>query len=193
MKLADLAKTPATRVMGIDCSTHSLAFAIFDKEKPVRCGEIMFEGATLYERLHDAHSKVPQLVKAGILRADYVAFEGAIMVNNNVQTGIHLAYVYGNVMGALMHDGMQVVNVGPITWQSYIGNPNLKAFEKAAIRAATPGKSDNWYKNAGREFRKQRTLKFSKQFFDIHTGSDNVGDAVGIAYYGVHNLTIAKS
>jgi hypothetical protein len=174
--------------MGIDCSTHTLAFAIFDDGKPVRCGELKFEGSNLYERLHDAHNKIPQLVKAGILQADYVCFEGAIQVGNNVGTGISLAYMYGVCMGALIHGGMEVVNVGPITWQTYIGNPNLKAAEKAAIRAANPGKSDNWYRNAGREFRKQRTLKFAKQYFDIHTNSDNVGDAVGIAYYAVKTV-----
>lgn len=188
-KLAALSKRRAVRVMGIDCSTRSLAFAIFDRLEPVRCGEIFFNGSNLYERLNDAHNKVPALVDDGLLVADYVAMEGAILVGNNARTGISLAYVYGAVMGGLMKGGMEVVNVGPITWQTYIGNPNLKKPEKEAIRAANPGKSESWYKNAGREFRKQRTLTFAKQFFDIDTDSDNVGDAVGIAWYAVNQLT----
>lgn len=188
-KLAALSKVQASRVMGIDCSTYSLGFAIFDRDKPLRCGEIFFEGSNLYERLNDAHHKVPALVKDGLLVADFVAIEGAIAVGNNVQTAISLAYVYGAVMGGLMDGGMQVVKVSPLTWQSYIGNPNLKKAEKDAIIAATPGKSKSWYQSAGREFRKQRTLKFARDYFEIESGSDNVGDAVGIAYYAVNALT----
>lgn len=189
MSLANLVKTRATRVLGIDCSTKSLGFAVFDRETPVHCGEVFFEGASIYERLADAHEKVPALVQTGLLRADYVGFEGAIMAGNNAQVGLRLAYVYGAVMAGLMKSGMEVVTVAPLTWQTFIGNPNLKKFEKDLIRANTPGKSDSWYKNANREFRKQRTLEFAKNHFDIPTNSDNVGDAVGIAWYTVKQLT----
>jgi Holliday junction resolvasome RuvABC endonuclease subunit len=189
MTLAALAKTRAAVVMGIDCSTRSLAFSVFDRTTPLRCGEIFFDGGNLYERLNDAHNKVPAMVEEGLLRADFVAIEGAIAVGNNVQTAIHLAYVYGAVMGGLMKEGMEVVKVNPLTWQSYIGNPNLKTAEKEAIKKANPGKSASWYKNAGREFRKQRTLEFARKFFEIPGDSDNVGDSVGIAWYAVNQLT----
>lgn len=189
MKLASLKKTPAARVLGIDCSTKTLAFAVFENGKPVRCGEIFFEGSDLYSRLAWIHDRVPALVQSGLLQADYVAFEGAILVGNNAKVGISLAYVYGAVMGGLMGQGMKVVNVPPLTWQTYIGNPNLKKAEKDAIKSEFPDKTGSWYQNHGREMRKQRTLEFSRQFFKIETGSDNVGDAVGIAWYAVKNLT----
>lgn len=189
MTLASLAKSKATRVLGIDCSTKSLGFAVFDKEEPVRCGEVFFDGANLFERLNDAHNKVPALVEDGLLRADLVAIEGAIAVGNNVQTAIHLAYVYGAVMGGLMKEGMDVVKVAPLTWQSFIGNPNLTPTEKRAIQAEYPGKSKSWYSNHGREIRKGRTLAFAKNYFEIPGDSDNVGDSVGIAWWAVHTLT----
>lgn len=189
MSLAELKKKKAIRVLGIDCSTKSLAYAVFDRKKPIHCGEVFFEGANLWERLADAHKKVPALVEAGILKADFIGFEGAIMTGNNAKTGLSLAYVYGACLAALMEAGMEVVTIQPLTWQSFIGNPNLKKAEKELIRAQNPGKSESWYKNAGREFRKQRTLKFSKEFFDIDTNSDNVGDAVAIGWYTVNELT----
>lgn len=185
--ITDLKKPPLSKVLGIDCSTKSFAFAIFDNKQPVRAGEVFFKGQNLFERLNDAHNKIPALIEAGVLEADYVAMEGAILVGNNSKTGISLAYVYGAVIGGIMRSGMSVVTVLPLTWQAFIGNPNLKKAEKEAIRAANPGKSASWYQNAGREMRKQRTLKFAKQFFDITTDSDNVGDAVGIAWYASHN------
>lgn len=192
MGLESLATPKAKSVMGIDCSTKSIAFAIFYDKTPVRAGEIFFEGANLYERLADAHDKIPLLVKEGIMVADAVAFESAITVGNNHRTAISLAYVYGSCMGALMKAGMQVENVPPITWQSYIGNPNLKPAERIQLKKDNPGKSDNWYKNAGRELRKQRTLAWAKQYFTIPSESDNIGDAVGLAWYAANHLTLKK-
>jgi len=185
--LESLRKTKASRVLGIDCSTKSLAYAIFEDGKPIRCGEVFFEGADLYERLADAHLKIPAMVEAGILKADYICFESAYL-GPNPKVGLSLAYVYGAVMGGLMDARMKVVTVGPITWQSYIGNPNLKKVEKDQLKLANPGKSASWYQNAGREMRKQRTLAFSRQFFAVESGSDNVGDAIAIAWYAVKNL-----
>lgn len=191
--LSTLKKTKSSRTLGIDCSTKTLAFATYKGRTPISCGEIAFQGSTLFERLNDAHRKVPQLVEAGILKADYVAFEGAIMAGTNAKTGLSLAYVYGAVMGGLMQSGMTVVTVAPLTWQSYIGNPNLKKHEKEQLKAENPGRSDSWYRNAGREFRKQRTMRFAEGHFPI-TGndrlprSDNVSDAIGIAWYAVNEL-----
>lgn len=188
MSLANLKKVPAGRVLGIDCSTKSLAYAVFHNREPLLCGEVFFTGATLYERLADAHKKVPALVKAGVLKAEYIAFEAAYL-GPNPQTGISLAYVYGAAMGGLMDSGMKVVTVNPLQWQSYIGNPNLKKAEKEAIKIANPGKSASWYSNANREYRKQRTLTWAKGMFEIPTDSDNVGDAIGVAWYAAHHLT----
>lgn len=167
-------------MIGIDCSTNSLAFAIFDDGVPVQCGEIQLEGASVFERLDDAGDKTKALVEAGVLKADYIVMEAAIYTNN-IQTAIKLAYVYGAVLRELMVLNPVVVEKAPISWQTAIGNPNLKAPEKQAIKDDYPGKSASWYKEAGRKMRKRRTLEIARQYFDIEDGSDNVGDAVGIA------------
>lgn len=174
-------------VIGIDCSTKTLAFSKFVDGEFHSCGELFFEGTTMWERLSFIHKRVPALVESGLLKADVIAFEGAIMVGNNSKTGISLAYVYGAVIGSLMGEGIKVQTVEPLKWQSFIGNPNLKKAEKDAIKAEFPGKSPSWYSNRNREFRKQRTLKFARQFASIESGSDNVGDAVGVAYWAVKN------
>lgn len=188
MSIAQLTQTKAQRVIGIDCSTNSLAFAVFEGGKPVACGEVRFRGQDVFERLNDARKKTQALVDQGILVGDYVAIEAAIMVRN-VQTAIKLAYVYGAVMSVLMQNKMKVVEVAPITWQSKIGNPNLKKAEKEALKEMYPGKSASWYLNKGREFRKQRTLDIAKKYFSIPDNSDNIGDAVGLALYTQEVLT----
>ena len=183
-----LRQVPVDRIMGIDCSTNTVAFSIFDNGIPEICGEIEFKGATVFERLNDAREKVQAMVDQDIMVANYIGIESAIMVANQ-QTAIKLAYVYGAVMGVLMQNKATVVEVPPITWQSFIGNPNLKPAEKLALRAANPGKSEAWYKEAGRKMRKQRTLDIARQHFTIPGGSDNVGDAIGIGLYIRDNLT----
>ena len=183
-----LTKTKANRVIGIDASTNSLAFAIFENEKPVQCGEIKFNGSNVFERLRDAKRKVAALVDNGFFEADYIAIESAIMVRN-VQTAIDLAYVYGAILGELGRATKNLEKVAPISWQSGIGNPNLKKHEKEAIQAEFPGKSKTWYQNKGREIRKARTLAIAREYFVIEDGSDNVGDAVGIALHASRVLT----
>lgn len=189
MSLASaMKKVKASRVIGIDASTKSLAFAVFENGKPVRCGEIRFNGSTVFERLKDAKRKTRLLVALGILKADYVAIESAVMVRN-VQVAIDLAYVYGAIIGELMENNPEVHKVAPISWQSSIGNPNLKTHEKDAIKAEFPGKSKTWYANKGREIRKARTLAIAREYFEIADGSDNVGDAVGLALHVTKVLT----
>jgi Holliday junction resolvasome RuvABC endonuclease subunit len=188
MGLGSLTKIKAKRIIGIDASTHSLAFAVFENGKPIYCGEVKFQGASVFERLKDAKKKTRALVREGILKGDYIVIESAIMVRN-VQTAIDLAYVYGAIIGELMANNPQVHKVAPISWQSYYGVPNLKTSEKETIKKNFPGKSKTWYQNKGREIRKQRILTRSREFFDIPSGSDNIGDAIGLAYFASHNLT----
>jgi len=188
MNYTDLTKRKAGRVIGIDCSTNSLAYAIFEHGKPVTCGEVFFTGADIYERLNDARRKTQALVDAGLLVGDYVGMEAAIAAKSGAVT-IKLSYVYGAVLAVLMQNKMEVQTVYPITWQTYIGNPNLKKHEKEQLRVDHPGRKASWYQNEGRKMRKQRTLDFAKQYFTIASNSDNVGDAVGIAYYTSKELT----
>jgi Holliday junction resolvasome RuvABC endonuclease subunit len=189
MGFADLTKRKAGRVIGIDCSTFSLAYAIFDDNKPVACGEVQFNGSDIYERLNDARRKTQALVDNGILVGDHIGMEAAIVAKSGAQVAIKLAYVYGAVLGVLMQNKMNVETVAPITWQTYIGNGNLKTEEKNQMRIDFPDHKDSWYQNEGRKRRKQRTLDFAKTFFTIASDSDNVGDAVGIAYYTSEALT----
>lgn len=191
MSLGKLTKFTASRVIGIDASTNSLAFAIFEDGKPVKCGEVFFKGATVFERLKDAKAKTRALVESGVLKGDYIAIESAVMVRN-IQTAIDLAYVYGAIIGELMAFNPQVHKVAPISWQSGIGNPNLKKAEKEKIQKDFPGKSKTWYQNKGREIRKGRTMDIARQYFLIPSDSDNVGDAVGLALYTSDSLTKRK-
>ena len=170
--------------MGIDASTHTIAYAIFDGETAVEWGEIFFDGGTIYERIVDAKRKIRALRER--FQVDFIALESAIMVRS-VNTGLKMAYVFGAIMGELLDNGATVVEVKPLEWQSFIGNKNFSKAEKDAVLKENPGRSANWIRNRIRELRKQRTIEFVASL-GINVESDNVADAAGIAWYAVNRL-----
>jgi Holliday junction resolvasome RuvABC endonuclease subunit len=187
VSLAELTKTKAHRVLGVDASTNSIAFCIFEDGKVVSYGEIFFEGASVYERILDAKRKMSALKKQQFFDVDFMAIEAGVMVKS-VHIGIKMAYVFGAIMGEILDDNIKVIEVHPITWQSYLGNKNYTRQQKEAIRNEFPGKSDNWIKAKIRERRKDYTLDFVKSL-GVNVVSDNVADAAGIGWYTVNNLT----
>jgi Holliday junction resolvasome RuvABC endonuclease subunit len=184
MSLAKLAKIKGHKVLGIDASTNSLAFCLMEDKKAVKWGEIQFEGNDVYQRILDAKRKIKSFKNE--LDTDFVVIEAAISVKS-VHTGIKMAYVFGAIMGELLNDNIEVVEVHPITWQSYLGNKNFTKAEKLAVKNEFPGKSETWYKGKIREIRKQRTIDFARKM-GIKTESDNVADAAGIAWYAVNEI-----
>lgn len=164
--------------MGIDVSTQSFAYCLYDSTGPVQWGEIKFKGDNVYARLSDGQRKVAAI--AASIKADLVVAEGAVYVQNK-KTVILLSYALGAIMAALYNEGMEVEEVSPITWQNAIGNKAFSKAEKQAFIEATPGKSKSWYDARIREARKQRTMDFVKTL-GVETDNDNVGDAVAIAH-----------
>jgi Holliday junction resolvasome RuvABC endonuclease subunit len=190
--LGDLSKTRASRVIGIDASTKSLAFCVFYNRRPVKWGKINFEGSDVYERIRDAHPKVRAL--ANEFDADFVCLEGAILANNrNVKVTIDLSLMYGAILSVLLEGRAKVVQVTPTVWQNFIGNKVFSAAETAKMKADFPGRSASWYTNKKREIRKQRTMDFFNAKWPHMNLTDNdVGDAAGIAYHSYYELTRRK-
>ena len=186
MKLADLVKTKANRVLGIDASTNSVAFCLMENDKPLKWGKINFVGQDIYEKIHDAKIKTSSMLEE--LKSDYIAVEGAILVRSP-DAVIKLSYVYGVVIAELMSTGASVITISPSSWQAYIGNKNPTKEEKAAIRLANPGYADSWYKNQLRNMRKQRTADYFNKKHGLSIEDFDVADAFGIAYYAREVLT----
>ncbi len=184
MSLAKLVKPTAHRVLGIDASTNSFAFCLMHEKEAVKWGEVTFDGSDVYERILDAKKKIHSFKNE--LEFDFVVMEAAISVKS-VATGIKMAYVFGAIMGELLTDNIKVVEIHPITWQSYLGNKNFTKAEKQAVKDEFPGKSENWYKGKIRELRKARTITFVKGM-GIDTENDNVADAAGIAWYAINEI-----
>ena len=186
MKLTDLIKTKANRVLGIDASTNSVAFCLMEDDKPIKWGKIELTGANIYEKIYDA--KVKTSVMLDELKSDYIAVEGAILVRSP-DAVIKLSYVYGVVIAELMSTGASVITISPSSWQAYIGNKNPTKDEKAAIRVKSPGYADSWYKTQLRNMRKQRTVDYFNKKYSLEITDFDVADSFGIAHYANKVLT----
>ena len=186
MKLADLVKTKAHRVLGIDASTNSIAFCLMENDKPLKWGKINLVGVDIYEKIYDAKKKMALMLDE--LKSDYIVVEGAILVRSP-DAVIKLSYVYGVVIAELMSTGAKVITISPSAWQSYIGNKNPTKEEKSAIRLANPGYADSWYKNQIRNMRKQRTVDYFNNKYSLSLTDFDVADSFGIAHYSNQVLT----
>jgi Holliday junction resolvasome RuvABC endonuclease subunit len=186
MTLASLVKTKASKVLGIDASTNSIAFCLMENDIPLKWGKINLSGNDIYEKIYDA--KVKMSVMLDELQADYIAVEGAVLVRS-ADAVIKLSYVYGVVIAELMSTGAKVITISPTSWQAYIGNKNPTKEEKAGIRLANPGYADSWYKNQLRNMRKQRTADYFNKKYNLSISDFDVADSFGIAHYANKELT----
>jgi len=186
MSLASLKKVNASRVLGIDASTNSFGFSLIENNIPVKWGKVEFTGADIYEKIHDAKIKTSSMLDE--LKSDYIAVEGAILVRSP-DAVIKLSYVYGVVIAELMSTGASVITISPSSWQAYIGNKNPTKDEKAAIRVKNPGYADSWYKTQLRNMRKQRTVYYFNNKYNLSITDFDVADAFGIAHYANKVLT----
>lgn len=166
--------------MGLDCSTNSLAFSFVHNGKLLKYGEIYFTGSDVYHRAADARKKIEAIKHE--FQISSVVIEKTIFAKS-IDTAIKMAFVAGTVISCLLDDHVKVLEVAPISWQSGIGNPNLTSKEKTQIQRDFPGKSKNWYMAKNRDVRKNRTRQWVKNTFGIYIESDNITDAIGLAYY----------
>ena len=187
MTLASLIKTKASRVLGIDASTSSIAFCLMENNIPIKWGKINLVGNDIYEKIYDAKIKMALMLEE--LKSDYIVVEGAILVRSP-DAVIKVSYVYGVVIAELMSTGAKVTTISPSAWQAYIGNKNPTKEEKAAVRLINPGYADSWYKNQLRNMRKQRTVDYFNKKYNLGLTDFDVADSFGIAYYSMNNLTI---
>ena len=186
MTLASLVKTKASKVLGIDASTNSIAFCLMENDVPLKWGKINLSGNDIYEKIYDAKIKMSAMLEE--LNADYIAVEGAVLVRS-ADAVIKLSYVYGVVIAELMSTGAKVITISPSSWQAYIGNNNPTKDEKAGIRIVNPGHADSWYKNQLRNMRKQRTADYFNRKYNLNVVDFDVADSFGIAHYANKVLT----
>jgi hypothetical protein len=170
----------------IDASTNSLAFAYFKNQELQKYGKIKYFGNDIYEKIVDtSHKTVAFFNQFEGLR--YMIIEQPIYLNSP-KTAANLSMSHGALVSSAALSGVDhIASVSPMQWQNWAGNKRLTVEEKKAIRDQHPNKSESWYKSQERLFRKQRTIKFVNNKFDIKVDDDDVADAICIGAWSLDN------
>ena len=174
-----------SNIVAVDASTNTIAFSVFNKTNLLHYVKITFSGKDHYQKAGDACRKlVPLFSKFDI---DAMVIEGTIYANSP-KTSMQLALNQGAIVSAAYINGIKnTYPCAPISWQSWIGNKVLNKEEKAKIRKDNPGKSESWYKNHEREFRKNRTIRLVNIEFMTDVDDNDVADAIAIGWYATNN------
>lgn len=165
------------RILGIDSSTNSIAYALIIDGRLTDYGQIVHSGSTVYDRLKSAKKNTEDLKNK--YNPDLVFIEDTVNVRS-VQVAIKMAYFASLVFTTFD----KVTPIAPMTWQNYIGNKKLTTAEKLKIAKENPGKSKTWLQNKYREFRKQRTIDWVSEQFGVDIESNDITDSVAIAWVG---------
>lgn len=184
-KLSSLTNKP-NKILAIDASTNSLAFALFLGKDLLSFGKIKYSGITTYDKVLDAGKKTKAFLEA-YGGADAIVIEHTVFMNSP-KTAADLALVQGALLGAAGMTGVtQVKAVAPITWQNFINNKKLTKEEKFKIKQENPDRSDSWLKTYERNLRKERTINYINIQYDKVVSDNDVADAIGIGHYAINN------
>lgn len=190
MKLKDILenKKSYSSIMGVDMSSKTIAYSLFlrDSDWSLRQrGKVNISGESVFEKCGDVVDKFSGLART--LNPELIIFESSSYVNNN---GVmkQLSMIFGAAAGAATRYGIEVVDIPPVTWQSYIGNtPNSKKYKEKFLQDH-PGITDSKAKVMMREERKNRTIAFVVDNMGVTPEDDDVADAICVGYYAVKNL-----
>lgn len=189
MELDDVInKKSAKRVIGIDPSTNSLAFAVVDRNKKGKVflnykGKINFKGDPQSVKFRKISSWIERQYKDDDTFNIECVIEQTIFIQNP-QTSRLMAYITGYTWGRMIQAGIPVSDIGPMTWKSWLGYKKVTKAQKEQWKEE--GLSEKDVKKKANFERKHRT-RLILEDKGIREEDDDIMDAVGIALWGVHN------
>lgn len=173
------------KIISIDASTTSIAYAVFENKKLVLNGKVNFSGKDVYQKISSAIDSVVDVMKS--INAEALVIERAVFINSP-KTMSELSMVQGAILAGASLAGIKIFKgTNPIAWQSYIGNGKITKEVKMLMRKTNPGKSESWYKQLERETRKQKTINFVNINYDLEIDDNDIADAIGIGHYALGN------
>lgn len=190
MKLKDMLDNQKsyTSIMGVDMSSKTIAYSLFSKNDEWglrQRGKVEISGKTTFDKCGDVVEKFSGLVR--VLNPELIIFESSTYVNNNAVMK-QLSMLFGAAAGAATRYGIEVFDIPPVTWQSYIGNPpNSKKYKNQFLQD-NPGITDSKAKVLLREERKNRTIQFVVENIGVDPEDDDIADAICVGYYAVKNM-----
>lgn len=170
------------KLIAIDPASHSLAWAVINKEKEVLAtGKIdLKKEKTESEKFSKIYKEISVVIKE--YQPDVAAIEQSVYVQN-FQSSRIISYVIGFTWGILHQAGIKTRDINPLKWKPSIGYKNVTKNDKAYLeKNGSKGSIQIKMKNE----RKTRV----REIVSIAYGEDTPGledddiiDALGIALW----------
>jgi Holliday junction resolvasome RuvABC endonuclease subunit len=177
--------TIPNKIITVDASTTSIAYAVFEDKELVLNGKVEFLGKNVYEKISSAIGSVVDVIKD--IAPEALVIERAIFINSP-KTMSELSMVQGAILAGASLAGIKIFKgTNPIAWQTYIGNGKVTKDAKLLMRKENPERSESWYKQHEREARKQKTINFVNINYDLEITDNDIADAIGIGHYALRN------
>lgn len=171
------------RSLGIDSNSKKIAWVIVEDGELHSYGEVFFKDAYFNKRLGSARKQLEDVAPVLFENIDYIGFERAVKVNS-ASTVIMLAEMFGVIKSVLADVDATLVEVTPIAWQAWCGNPNITGEKRRELIASHPElKTKTQISTFIRNYRKNVTLDFVEKKTGVRMPNDDLSDAAGIAFY----------
>lgn len=168
------------RVIGVDASTKTIAMAMVEDGHPVRMFLIPLPNGDIMTRLRSVRKRFRTVISN--YRPDFCLIEAPIMVQNP-QTTKHIAYVVGVIMAQCLEEGIDVSDVPPMTWKSFIGYRPIDKHTKEEMEASLGAAEAKKEISRLRKRRVQDILQCRYPGLARELENNDIADALGIALY----------
>lgn len=173
-------------IYGIDPSTQSIAVCVLVDGKIKRLIDVQLPKGDLATRLKKVREWFAPVVK--LYPPDYVMVESPIFIQNP-QTTKNIAYVVGILFGECLHLNIEITDIPPTTWKSWLGYKRVTKYQQAEILSRlgpTAGRKEI------ERLRKSQVQDIMRAKYPaLDWSNDNLADATGIALYA-NNLLNSK-
>lgn len=172
------------KVLGIDWSSKSCAYALIEDGVLIQHGEVFFKGINIFDSLTNARKTLTEEFSLALDDSiDFIGIEKPVKVVS-LSTALTLSHYFGVIASFIGETEAQKTIVAPLAWQSFIGNPNISGERKTEWMVQHPEyKTKSQISNGIRQYRKNKTIQWVKDNYNIEVGNDNLSDAIGIAHF----------
>jgi Holliday junction resolvasome RuvABC endonuclease subunit len=175
------------KILAIDPSSHSLAWAVVDVNGVCETGKIDYKAIKdMPTRIQTINKELEEIIIAN--KPTHAVIEQSVYIQN-FQSSRVISYIIGCAMGVIVRNNITVEDVNPLIWKKGIGYKNLTKQDREELE------NNNVSGNAQIKFKKERKERV-REIVALRYGKDTPGlddedivDALGIAmWYSVKSF-----
>jgi len=161
-------------ILGLDISTKSTGWAIFDDKEKIAYGCVSATSTNVYNRIDKITKEIEEVVNQYHPTAVIAEEPEPAFVKNNIDVYRKLTFAHGAIGGMLNRHKLSMNLCSSSHWRKLVGIKTGRGITRAQL--------------------KPEDIKKANELFHLNTKNDDIADAVLIAYsYAIENSSIFGS